>query len=57
MLLASIPEDIVDVRSNDRTLADRWRLALRDTLGAALTDGYTTTGMTRSGWYVLRRTP
>ena len=55
VLLASIPEDIVDLRRRDRDLADRWRLALRDTFGAALTDRYATAGMTRSGWYVLRR--
>ncbi len=54
-LLACVPEDIVDLRRRDEALAHRWRLALRDVLGAALNDGYATTGMTRSGFYVLSR--
>ena len=54
VLLASIPEDIVAIRSKSRETADRWRAALREVLFGALQDGYTAVGMTRSGWYVLR---
>lgn len=32
-----------------------WRRAVRDTLGAAIADGYVGTGMTTDGAYVLRR--
>jgi predicted GNAT superfamily acetyltransferase len=55
VLLASIPEDIVGVRGAFPELARRWREALRDVLGGALNDGYVVGGMTRSGWYILRR--
>jgi predicted GNAT superfamily acetyltransferase len=55
VLLASIPEDIVRVRGESRELADRWRAALREVFIRALQDGYVAAGMTRSGWYVLRR--
>lgn len=55
VLLCATPDDIVDLRGRDPELARRWRGALRDTLGAALNDGYQVTGFTRSGWYVLER--
>ena len=37
------------------SLARRWRLALRETLGAALEEGDHADGITRDGWYVVRR--
>lgn len=55
-LLVRVPEDIVALRRIDNRLATRWRHALRAVLGSALNDGYTTVGMTRSGYYVLSRT-
>ena len=55
--LVQIPEDIVAVRAADPALARRWRLALRETLGAALEEGYHADGLTRDGWYVVRRLP
>ena len=54
-LLVRVPQDIVDLRGREEDAAGEWRLALRNTLGAALNDGYSTTGMTRSGFYVLKR--
>lgn len=53
--LCSTPADIVGLRRDQPELADAWRSALRSTFGAALSGGYETTGMTRSGWYVLSR--
>ncbi|HEX6489016.1 MAG TPA: GNAT family N-acetyltransferase [Candidatus Dormibacteraeota bacterium] len=55
VMLCQTPADVVDLRVADGSSADGWRRALRDTMGAALHDGYATVGMTRSGWYVLRR--
>jgi predicted GNAT superfamily acetyltransferase len=52
-LLVQVPDDIVKIRSLDDALARGWRHASRETLGAALNDGYVASGMTRSGWYVL----
>jgi predicted GNAT superfamily acetyltransferase len=52
-LLVQVPDDIVSIRGRDNALARDWRRASRDTLGAALNDGYVASGMTRSGWYVL----
>ena len=53
--LVQIPEDIVALRNADPKLARRWRLALRETLGAALAEGGHADGITRDGWYVVRR--
>lgn len=55
VLLVAVPGDIVEVRRRDEGLAQQWRLALRDVLGGALNDGFVTTGMTRSGVYLLTR--
>ncbi len=54
-LACRVPADITAVRRRDPALARAWRRAVRDTLGAALVDGYTVTGVSRSGWYVLSR--
>ena len=54
-LRCRVPEDILQVRATEPELALRWRHALRDTLGAAINDGYEAVGMNRSGWYTLAR--
>ena len=53
VVLCHTPADIVALRRDEPELGDAWRRALRSTFGSALRDGYETTGMTRSGWYVL----
>ena len=55
--LVQIPEDIVAVRAADPGLARAWRLALRETLGTALEEGYHADGLSRDGWYVVRQLP
>lgn len=55
VLLCQAPADVVALRLAQPHLADEWRRALRDTMGRALHSGYATVGMTRSGWYVLKR--
>ena len=58
VLRAWIPDDAVSLRHHDPAGGRAWRLALRDTFGAAITDGYQATAMTRDGWYTLvRATP
>lgn len=54
-LLCQVPGDIIEVRAGHPEVARQWRFAVRDTLGAALVDGYRATGFTRDGWYVLER--
>jgi predicted GNAT superfamily acetyltransferase len=56
VLRAWIPDDIVELRHRDRDLGLAWRLALRETFGAAVADGYTARNITRDGWYTLVRT-
>lgn len=56
VLLAWVPEDVVELRRRDPELALLWRGALRDTMGAALADGYRATAMSRDGWYTIERT-
>ena len=53
VLICQVPDDIVAARRRDSSLARRWRLALRETLGGAIGRGYVVTGATKSGWYVL----
>lgn len=55
-LLVSVPRDIVEIRTADRPTADRWRHAVRDTLGSAMDDGWSITDMTTDGRYVLCKT-
>jgi predicted GNAT superfamily acetyltransferase len=54
-VLCATPENIVAIRRQQPDVALQWRHALRDTLGAAMRDGFVVTGFTRSGWYVLSR--
>lgn len=56
-LLCQVPPDVVGLRSSDPDLARQWRLALRETMGAAMAAGYRATGMTASGHYVLETPP
>lgn len=51
--LCRIPEDIVAIRNDDAGLAHDWRMALRETLGAAMRQGARPTAFARSGWYVV----
>jgi predicted GNAT superfamily acetyltransferase len=55
--LVQIPDDIVALRQADPDLGQRWRLALRETLGTDLEEGYHADGITRDGWYIVRRLP
>ncbi|HVE98321.1 MAG TPA: GNAT family N-acetyltransferase [Mycobacteriales bacterium] len=52
-LLVATPEDAVRLRGDEPQLASRWRHAVRDAMEPAVGDGYSVTGMTRSGYYVL----
>ena len=53
VLLCEVPDDIVALRRSDPSLARAWRMAQRATFTAAFAAGYTVSGATRSGWYVL----
>lgn len=52
VLRAWIPEDYV----GERPAWPGWRRAVRETVGAAIGQGYEAVGMTRDGWYTLTRT-
>jgi predicted GNAT superfamily acetyltransferase len=54
-VVCATPADIVAMRRTDPGLALRWRRALRETLGRYMSDGYSVSGFTRSGLYVLDR--
>jgi predicted GNAT superfamily acetyltransferase len=56
-VLAWVPPDVVALRASDAEVALQWRRALRTAMGTAMRRGFVATGMTRSGWYVLDRTP
>ena len=53
VLRAWIPEDHAAMRESDPATANDWRLAVRETVGAALCRGYVATAMSRDGWYTL----
>jgi len=55
VLICQVPEDIVSLRRSDPAAARSWRVAVRRALGDAVDAGYTVTGATRGGWYVLER--
>ncbi|HUY73383.1 MAG TPA: GNAT family N-acetyltransferase [Candidatus Dormibacteraeota bacterium] len=57
VLLCQVPDDIVELRHTDPSMARSWRLALRSALTGALARGYAITGATRTGWYVLESQP
>jgi predicted GNAT superfamily acetyltransferase len=52
-----IPADVVELRAHHPGLAREWRLALRQTMGAAIESGYVATSITREGCYLLKRRP
>lgn len=53
VLICEVPADIVALRHTAPELAGAWRAAVREALGGALALGYTISGATRTGWYVL----
>lgn len=55
VLRAWVPEDSVSLRQTDPAAGLAWRLALRETFGAAVANGYRAVSMTRDGWYTLER--
>jgi predicted GNAT superfamily acetyltransferase len=55
LLRCWIPEDMLTIRRTDPALARRWRLAVREALGGALSGGYQVTGVLRTGWYILEK--
>src|SRR5262245_44921464 len=55
VLLAWIPEDIVELRAADPATAHAWRRALRETAGRYLAVGFRAEAITRDGWFVFTR--
>ncbi|MBM6404543.1 GNAT family N-acetyltransferase [Phycicoccus sp. CSK15P-2] len=55
--LVAVPRDVTRLRTGDPGLAADWRTAVRATLTGLFADGARVVGFTRSGSYVLRRTP
>lgn len=55
VLICQVPEDIVMIRRTAPEIARSWRLALRQILYDAMKVGYSVSGATRTGWYVLER--
>ena len=55
LLRVSLPRDIERLRVDDPDCATRWRLALRDTLGALLDDGAAVVAFDRTGTYTIDR--
>lgn len=53
----AVPADIVALRRDDPQLALRWRLAVRDSLGGRMRQGWTVTGMTDDQRYVVEPRP
>jgi predicted GNAT superfamily acetyltransferase len=51
--LCRIPADIEECRRSNPAQARAWRLALRETMGAAMAAGYLADAVTREGCYVL----
>lgn len=54
-VLCQVPSDVVSLRRDDPEAAAEWRLALRATMGRAMTAAYVATSMTADGFYVLER--
>jgi predicted GNAT superfamily acetyltransferase len=57
VLLVAVPPDIESLRATDPAAAQRWRVGVRETLGAAMSDGARVVGFDRAGWYVVDRSP
>jgi predicted GNAT superfamily acetyltransferase len=54
-LEVDLPDDIVALRSHDPQAAAEWRVAVREALVAALSDGFRIIGVSDAGGYVLER--
>ena len=54
-LSCQVPADAVGLRRADANLAKRWRLALRDSMGAAIRAGFVASSITNDGCYILER--
>lgn len=54
-MLCYLPNDIIEIRSQDRALALEWRLALRAELLPRLEAGWHISGFTHDGAYVVTR--
>jgi predicted GNAT superfamily acetyltransferase len=52
-VLVAVPPNIEVVRGQDRPLAARWRLAVREAMTSALDAGYRVRGISRDGFYLL----
>ena len=55
VLLVAVPPDIEALRVSDPDGARRWRVAVRDALGAAMAGGGRVVGFDKAGWYVVER--
>ena len=53
--LVAVPREIELLRGSDPALAQRWRVAVRDSLAELVGDGGRIDGFDRAGWYVVRR--
>jgi predicted GNAT superfamily acetyltransferase len=53
VLRAWIPRDSLELRQRDPEVAAQWRMALRESAGAAIKHGYVAVDMDREGWYTL----
>ena len=52
-LTVATPSDVERLRTTDRELAIRWRMAVREAMTSALNNGYRIAGITRDGRYLL----
>jgi predicted GNAT superfamily acetyltransferase len=52
-----LPEDIVALRAESPEAAAQWRIAVREAMTAAFTDGFRIIGVSLAGGYVLERMP
>ena len=51
--LLQLPRDIVEIRRDDAALARKWRLALRQALVSAFSDGLEVVGVSRDSCYIV----
>lgn len=53
--LVRVPADVETLRHADPATALRWRLAVREVLGGLMGDGWTVSGASKDGFYVVSR--
>lgn len=53
LIACQVPTDIVAIRRADPHLGRRWRLALRETMGTAMAEGYLAASISHDGYYQL----